>query len=125
MKMRDVRPKHILRLVTELAQPYEGAKTIDGKLAPKMVSGIYGVCKTMFRDARIDEVVDVDPCVLPKDTLSRQPRTARKPYGAGAALAMMTEPAVRWDRRVWNAIAFYTGMREGEVCGRRWRDWDP
>ena len=84
----------------------------------------YGICKTMFRDARIDEVVDVDPCVLPKHTLSRQPRRARKPYGATAALALMSEP-VRLDRQAWNALAFYTGMREGEVCGRRWRDWDP
>jgi integrase len=123
-QMRDVRPKHILKLVTEVALPYEGARTPDGKLSPKMVAGVYRIRKTMFRDARIDEVVDVDPCVLPKDTLSRQPRRARKPYGATAALASMGEP-VRLDRRVWNALAFYTGMREGEVCGRRWRDWDP
>src|SRR5689334_1568428 len=26
-------------------------------------------------------------------------------------------------RRVFLWLAFYTGMREGEICGRRWRDW--
>jgi hypothetical protein len=26
---------------------------------------------------------------------------------------------------MWIALAFFTGMREGEVCGIRWRDWDP
>jgi hypothetical protein len=29
------------------------------------------------------------------------------------------------EGRAFAALAFYTGQREGEVCGRRWRDIDP
>src|SRR6185503_16382544 len=31
---------------------------------------------------------------------------------------------IRPDARMWFTLAFYTGMREGEVCGRRFCDWD-
>jgi hypothetical protein len=28
------------------------------------------------------------------------------------------------EAAVFSALALFTGMREGEICGRRWRDWD-
>ena len=37
----------------------------------------------------------------------------------------MASPKVPADRRVLHALQRYTGMRIGEVVGRRWRDWDP
>jgi hypothetical protein len=36
----------------------------------------------------------------------------------------MTDPRIPPDRRVLHALQALTGMRIGEACGRRWRDYD-
>src|SRR5207245_889900 len=66
-----------------------------------------------------------DPCVLPRGTLKKAKGagTKRLPYSKENLIKLITG-AKTPDARVWNALAIFTGMREGEVCGRRWRDWD-
>jgi len=78
----------------------------------------------MIHQARVDELVATDPCVLPRGVLQRKSKRTRLPYEPEHVLALTTDSRLAPDRLVWNALAFYTGMREGEVCGRRWRDWD-
>ncbi|MGB5367738.1 MAG: hypothetical protein WBN14_15875 [Polyangiales bacterium] len=46
-------------------------------------------------------------------------------YTRDEALALVTDPRIGLDRRVIYALQFFTGMRIGETCGRRWRDWEP
>jgi hypothetical protein len=48
-----------------------------------------------------------------------------KTYTRDEALALVIDPRIGWDRRVIYALQFFTGMRIGETCGRRWRDWEP
>lgn len=124
LRLEDVRPSHMIRLVDELAMDYVNARGVPSDLAPKSVALIYGIFKTMFRDARIAELMDSDPCVLPSGKLSRKAKTKRRAYGAADAVHLSTGEEIPWDRRVFNALAFYTGMREGEICGRRWRNLD-
>jgi hypothetical protein len=47
------------------------------------------------------------------------------PSARGEALALLTDLRIGWDRCVLHALQFFTGMRIGETCGRRWRDWSP
>lgn len=117
----SVTPPDLLRLVQELNVSVSEAtgKTISSK----MVANIYGSVRTMFRAARFNRLTTEDPCVLPKGSVSPKSKVRRTPYSVSDMLRL-TGDAVEPDRRVWNAIAFYTGMREGEVCGRRWRDLD-
>ena len=36
----------------------------------------------------------------------------------------MTDPRIPADRRILHTLQALTGMRIGEACGRRWRDYD-
>jgi integrase len=121
LRIEDVRPRHVIALIEELhrAAPVSGRTPT---LSRKTVANIAGVLKTMFRDAVIGEAVAADPVVLPRGTLSRKGKQ-RAPYEAEAA-ARAVWAARHPARRVFAALALYTGMREGEVCGRRWRDYD-
>jgi integrase len=117
MAIQDVRPKDMLRLV-------ECMKS-TGRLGEKSVSTVYGVVCGAFRRALFEEVIAQDVTVLPKNTLRRHTASSnqRKPYTRAEVHQIMSCEKVPLGYRMWIAIAFYTGMREGEVCGRRWRDW--
>ena len=90
----------------------------------KTAKNIYGVVRTMFRDAKRRGLIASDPCDLPRGFWGKARGVERKPYSADEVAALTTDPRVEAAQRVWNGLAFYTGMRMGEVCGRRWRDWD-
>lgn len=113
LRMADVRPKDVLRLIAELKL---------GSLSPKSLSLVMGGVRVMFRDAVIDDVLTTSPYVVPRGVLKRSGKK-RTPYEAAEVRALLAEP-VGERERVWNAIAFYTGGRCGEVCGVRWGDWD-
>jgi integrase len=113
LRMADVRPRDVLKLIEGLGK---------GSLSPKSVSLVMGLVRVMFRDAVIDDVLPTSPYVVPRGTLKRSGEK-RQPYTAAEAVALMAEP-VGERERIWNAIAFYTGARCGEVCGLRWGDWD-
>src|SRR6185312_15154889 len=116
------RVRHVQRLVAELKVTI--GKATGKVLSPKSVSNVYGAFRTMVQQARVDELLDVDPCVLPRGTIARKTKHARAPYPRADVRTLTTDERIDPDQRVWNAIAFFTGMRMGEVCGRRWRDWD-
>lgn len=113
LRMSEVRPKHVLRLIGEL-----GA----GTLSKKSVSLVMGLVRVMFRDAVIDDVLVASPYVVPRGTLKRSGER-RTPYEAAEVRALLGA-SVGERERIWNAIAFYTGARCGEVCGLRWGDWN-
>ena len=46
------------------------------------------------------------------------------PYRHHEAVALMTDARIPADRRVLHTLQALTGMRIGEACGRRWRDYD-
>lgn len=124
MKVEDVRSLHTLELIDHLRLPYVGRQGTTRTLGEKTIALIVGNLSTMFRDARIRQLTPWDPCELPRGTLSRKVTSPRTPYEAAEAAMLMTDPKVDLDGRMWNALAFFTGMREGEVCGRRWHHLD-
>jgi len=93
-------------------------------LAPKTVKNVWGAVRTMLRDARIDGLVLADVCTLPRGVLRRVTRNKRHAYPLDAVRALMTDERVPERYRVLWSLLLLTGMREGEACGRRWRDWD-
>jgi integrase len=103
----------------------------DGRLAPKTIRNVYGTLRTLFRDALLEELVTIDPCVLPRGALP-SPRemspsaTRRKPsvFSREEIRLLLTDQQVPADRRMLYALLFLTGMRHGEAVGRRWRDLD-
>jgi integrase len=117
MAMTDVRPRHCLRLVEEMRK--------EGKLGEKSIATVYSVVVGAFRRALFDELISDDPTKLPKGALRWKSARAnkRKPYTRQEAHAFTTHAKLLPEQIVWNALAVYSGMREGEVCGRRWKDW--
>lgn len=114
LPMAEVRPKSILRLIEELKQ--------EGKLAPKTITNVLALVRVMFRDAAIEDVVTASPYVVPRGVLKRAGKK-RTPYTPAEMAALVSE-VVGERELVWNALAFYLGLRLGEVCGLRWGDWD-
>lgn len=124
LRLDDVNTGHVLRLIAELGKPYV-RDGVTRTLASKSVFNLHALVATMFRDARIAELMTRNPCELPRGTLNSKPTTRRKPYSVDVVRAMTTDERLAPDQRMMMALLFYTGMREGEACGRRFGDWDP
>lgn len=133
LRLEDVRTHHVLKVLRDLAEPftsdskYTRTTTVlpDGRfvLSPKSISNLHGVLTRIFRDAQLEELIFRDPCRVPKGTINRRTRR-RKPYAAEHVIALTTDDRIQPADRMLLALLFYTGMREGEGCGLRWRDWD-
>lgn len=117
MKLEDVRPPHAKRFIAELK--LKVSEKTGAPLKPKYVANVNGVIKAAFNAAILDELLDRDVWRLPPGTISKK-TTTKIPYSREDAARLLA--SAERARRVWLALAFYTGMRAGEVCGRRWRD---
>jgi integrase len=117
LAVQEMRPRHLVRLVEDMRAA--------GRLGEKSISTVMGVVMLAVRTAHVEDLLSDMP-VLPRGMLRRKtaPGNKRKPYQRHEVHAILTCPELRPDYRVFAALAFYTGMREGEVCGRRWRDLD-
>lgn len=97
----------------------------DKGLSDKSVANVLGMLHTMFRDAEMLGLTHIQPVKLPKNALKR--RRSRDPdiYQPSEALALMLNRNVEPDVRMLFTLLFYSGMRQGEAHGRRWRDLQP
>jgi integrase len=121
LPIEDVRARHSNRLVQELKVTV--SEETGKPLSEKYVSNIYGLFATSMHDARLAELLFVDPCVLKRGLLRRKARRGvRLPYDVEAIHKILRCPDL--EARMLATIALFTGEREGEVCGQRWRDWD-
>jgi integrase len=112
LRIGDVRPRHVLQLITDIRAA--------GKLAEKTIALALGLVRVMFRDAVIDETIQATPYVVPRGKLTRAGKT-RSPY-TPAEVAKLTSDLVPERDRVWATLALLTGCRCGEVCGLTWGD---
>lgn len=119
MRMEDVRPVHAKQFIQELK--LKVSQKSGKPIKPKYVANVNGVMKAAFRSALLDEVIDRDVWMLAPGTISKK-SDPKVPYSREEAAALLA--AAERARLVWLTLALYTGMRAGEVCGRRWRDWD-
>jgi len=114
MLLEDVRPRHVI----------DRLKALRGKVSEKTLRNAYGVLRTMYRDAVIDELVLANPCVLPRGFFQIDGQVEREAYTVAEVAVLTSHHAIDWSTRVLNALCLLAGLREGEACGRRWRDLD-
>jgi integrase len=120
--MDEVEPPDFLRLVKEMRLKRKIVGDLEFRaVGEKSIANIMGTIRTIFGDAHFNQVIAVNPYVLPRGTLKRKSKK-RLPYQGVEVLALLSDK-VAVTRRVFIWLAFFTGMREGEICGRRWRDW--
>ena len=122
LQLADVRPRHVLDLVEKLRRA--------GKVSPKTLRNVYGVLRTMFHRALLEELVERSPCVLTKHELGpltdKDPTWRRRAVYTRKELEMLiSDERVPPDRRVFYAIEGVGGLRHGEAAGLRWRSWEP
>lgn len=119
--MSALRTPDILRLIASLKTSVSD-KT-GRVLSPKHVANIYGLVRSAMRHARAHEIIYSDPCEPIKAGLTPKGKKAHPIYSVDEIASFLGE-AVEPDVRMWNALMFFTGMRTGEVCGRKWSDYD-
>lgn len=122
MRIEDVRKAHALRLLDELRVTVSKAR--GTRLSEKTCANIVGMACTMFADALDRELVTRNPFSFRRGTIDREAAVPRETYDVTAIRRLLSNPNVHPVTRVFACIAFFTGMREGEIAGRRWKDLD-
>ena len=118
MPVGEIKPLDVLELSETLVA--------RGEISPKSVRNCIGIVSSIFRLAVLEGAVEVNPVSqTPRDGLPSMGSGGGQTYTRDESLALVTDPRIGWDRRVVFALQFFTGMRIGETCGRRWRDWVP
>jgi integrase len=108
MPLEDVRPRHVIQLTKDL-QAERAAKTVTSTIS---LLGVF------FRDMVIAETIAASPVVLPKGLLRRTFKRT-EPYEADEVARLLALPGIHG---LLAHLAFYSGMRPGEIAGRRFRD---
>jgi integrase len=116
LRLEEVQPRHLAALAKEWQTK-----------APRTRRNIYSVVRAMFRDAKIEGVLDgPDPCILThrqigkiKDSPGFNRREAR--YTRDELAMLVSDERVPPDRRVWYALMGLAFLRTGEAAGLRWK----
>lgn len=111
LRVPDVRRRDVQALVDELRAEGLAASTVHNKL---------DVLRVVFRRAVRDEIVAVDPTDnLELPAVRGRRERVESPERAGALLESLPES----ERAAWS-VAFYCGLRVGELRALRWADVD-
>ncbi len=116
MRLAETRPRHVIAAL-EWLKAHGGVKL-------KTLQNAYGTLATLYRDAVIAELIAATPCVLPRGYFEGEDAEEREPYQRTEAALLVSHHKIPWPIRVLNAMCLLAGFREGEACGRRWRDLD-
>ena len=122
MRLEDVRKSHAQQLAADIK--LQVSEATGQCLSEKTCANIIGVLGTMFQSAVDRDILQSNPFKLPRGTFQRAPTKRRTTYQIADVRKLMADPAVHLSAKVFAALAFYTGEREGEIGGRRWRDLD-
>jgi integrase len=126
--LSELRPRQVQDFIRSLRTKLADRKQTP--LAPRTVRHCFTLLRTMMTDAMADELVDRNPCVLKKGDLPKKRDNdplwrAKAIFTRAEAETLIADERVPLDRRVWHALHFLTGLRPGEGCALRWRDYDP
>jgi integrase len=90
----------------------------------KSVQNAYAVLHDLLGDALRRGLLEEDPRLLPKDIWPAPAGSQNPPTFTDAEVAALTLDArLDAEQRVWNSIAFHTGLRDHELAQLRFRDW--
>ena len=109
-KLSDIKPTGIIAWQVKLSKQCSG----------KRISTIRGVFRGILQDAVIDEIIPKNPFDVVKrikiEKVTIQPFTLEE-------VQYIIESSSGWFKN-FLVIAFFTGMRVGEIIGLRWEDID-
>jgi integrase len=111
MRLAEIQPRDVQQLVDRLVEDHCSAASIDAAIAP---------LRALYRRAVARGEAPHNPTLrIEKPAVRCKVRIVATPAQAGRMLAAL-DPA---DRPLW-AIAFYAGLRRGELVALPWDDVD-
>ena len=122
-RIGDIEARDLLLMIRDLKRQ----KKDDGtpRHADGSIVNILGVCSSVFELAILEGAIEHNPVKhIPSRKRPKKRGKGGVPYRHHEAVALMTDPRIPADRRVLHTLQALTGMRIGEACGRRWRDYD-
>jgi len=122
-RIGEIEARDLLLMIRDLKRQ----KKADGtpRHADGSIVNILGVCSSVFELAILEGAIEHNPVKhIPSRKRPKKRGKGGVPYRLHEAFALMTDPRIPADRRVLNTLQAFTGMRIGEACGRRWRDYD-
>jgi integrase len=122
LHLEDWKPEHTERLLRELRA--EEKPNGSRRLTDKTIGNLMGLLSLMFDAAIRLGKCQLNPIVLAPNELKRKAKQEKEIYEIGEVAVLIHHHSIPWPIRVLNALCLYTGMREGEACGRHWRDLD-
>lgn len=126
MRLCDIQPKHVRDMVRSMVKLVR-----EGKMAPRVVRACYGVLRGMLRDAVVEDLIPVSPASkeqlgvgeLPSATDKDGEWRSEATYEIPEVVLLVSDPSVRADRRVMNALKALAGLRHSDVNVCRWRHY--
>ena len=135
MPMEDITPGHVRRFVDGLSRtrkqlPTEGKRgarrVVAQALSPQTVRHAFGLLRRVLGDARLDGHIPDNPCTAVKMPNIERKRVEEAPsfLSADEIEQLLTAEEVPQRFRLIYEVAIFTGLREGELWGLRWKDLD-
>jgi integrase len=115
--LTEVRPRHLRDLILELRA--------EGNLAPTTIRQISGLLHSMFKSAKIDELITDNPAVYERGVLPK--KVDKDPAWRDEAIftrveaeQIISDPRMPADRRVLAALKLLAALRHGEAASLTW-----
>lgn len=89
----------------------------------KSARNAYAVLEEVLGDALQRGLIAQDPRVLPADVWPAEPEREASRYSLEEARALMTDERLELDQRIYNLLAFHSGLAGRELCELRFGDW--
>jgi integrase len=92
-------------------------------LSLKSAQNAYAVLHDLLGDALRKGLIEEDPRVLPADIWPSATEKALPTFSEAEVSALTSDPRLDADQRIWNSIAFGTGLKDVELAQLRFDDW--
>lgn len=119
--LQDIR---LCDLTADMIQAWEGKLLREG-LSPTTVTKYHRLLSEACRHAVNTDALTKNPCQAVRAPKAKQPSPNALTAEGYARLALTLDSMEPTSIITAATIAMHTGLREGEVCGLRWRAYDP
>jgi integrase len=114
-RLRDIRPDDVASVVRQ---------TLAKKgMSSKSAKNAYAVFADLLADALARGLLGEDPRALPPDIWPAEPDAPRPSFTAAEVLALTSDERIDAELRIYNSLAFGTGLPTRDVCQLRFGDW--
>lgn len=118
LRLRDLRPAHVSRMLRDLAESNAGRARPIG---PTSLRRLHATLRSALADARREGLVKIN--AASDATVPRAERPKVRPWEAAELGTFLDVAAADRLGALFELVAL-TGLRRGEACGLRWTDVD-